>query len=114
MVMDQCGDKSGSFRRVSSLLLILGLVGLVSSFGLSSVWGFFGSAAELCESSSRSYGLPDDSGWLWIPFPVASCRTVSFDVEINYLAMGWANSIAAAVSIALVTSALKLRLSNRS
>ena len=114
MVMDPSGDKSRTSRRASSLLSILGLVGLIASFGLSSHWGFSSSAAELCESSSRSYGLLDDSGWLWIPFPVASCWTVSFDVETNYLAVGWVNSIAAAVSIALIASALKLWLSNRS
>ena len=114
MVMDPSGDTSRTFRSVSSLLLILGLVGLISSFGLSSRWGFFGSAAELCQSSSWGSGVIVESGWLWIPFPVASCRTVDFDVVTNYFAMGWANSIAAAVSFALVASALKLRLSNRS
>ena len=95
-------------RKVSALMLVVGVIGVIVSFGVTSRWGFPASASELCRSSSYGSGLLEEAGWAWIPFPVASCKTVDFDSVAEYFALGWENSITAAVSIAVIAMALKL------
>ena len=79
---------------VAALILVVGVIGVIVSFGVTSRWGFPASASELCRSSSQGSGLLEEAGWAWIPFPVASCKAVDFD--------------SAAVSIAVIAMALKL------
>jgi len=101
-------DKSPITRNVPALMLVVGVIGLIASFGVTSRWGFPASASELCRSSSYGSGLLEEAGWAWIPFPVASCKAVDFDSSAVYFALGWENSITAAVSIAFIAMALKL------
>lgn len=93
---------------ICALMLVVGVLGLIVSFGVTSRWGFPASASELCRSSSYGIGLLEETGWAWIPFPIAYCKAVDFDSSAVYFALGWENSITAAVSIAFIAMALKL------
>lgn len=111
--MNSSGDVGRVFFNASSLALAIGILGLIVSFGVTSQWGFPASAPALCRSSLYSSGALEDAGWAWIPFPVASCKTLDFDSAANYFALGWENSITAAVSLVVIATALKVKLSHR-
>ncbi|GAA3146096.1 hypothetical protein [Rhodococcus baikonurensis] len=111
--MNSSGGVGRAFFNASSLALAIGILGLIVSFGVTSQWGFPASAPALCRSSLYSSGALEDAGWAWIPFPVASCKTLDFDSAANYFALGWENSITAAVSLVVIATALKVKLSHR-
>lgn len=111
MHMNPSGGVGRGFFNASSFVLAIGILGLIVSFGATSRWGFPASASELCRASLYASGTLEEAGWAWIPFPVASCKTVDFDTSANFFALGWGNSIAAAVSLAVIVAAMKVKLS---
>ena len=106
--MNSSGGVVRAFFNASYFALALGILGLIVSFGVTSRWGFPASAPELCRTSLYSSGVLEEAGWAWVPFPVASCRTLDFDSAANYFALGWGNSITAAVSLVVIVAALKV------